>query len=351
MNTRCSVCISLVCLSLSSGFAQQPSASAPPVPNRRIALDVVVTDKSGTPVPGLQQQDFTLLDNKQPATILSFDAVAGGAAKADSPVEVILVIDEVNSTYRSVAIERGQLEKLLKRNGGELDRPTSMVFFSDKGTAIGSVSSRDGNALLAELDDHQTGLRTVTRSQGIYGAGDRIMLSLNAIEQLIRYEASRPGRKLVIWISPGWPLLSGPREELTSKDQQSIFGNIVALSDGLRQARITLSSIDPLGTSDAGGFRTIYYETFVKGVKKASQVHIGNVGLQVLATQSGGRVLNSSNDVAGEIETCVADANAFYVLSFDGLRGDGPNEYHALELKIDKPGLTARTRTGYYAQP
>jgi hypothetical protein len=33
------------------------------------------------------------------------------------------------------------------------------------------------------------------------------------------------------------------------------------------------------------------------------------------------------------------------------LAGDGPNEYHALEIKLGKPGLTARTRTGYYAQP
>ena len=86
-------------------------------------------------------------------------------------------------------------------------------------------------------------------------------------------------------------------------------------------------------------------------MKKARQVQIGNLALQVLAAQSGGRVLNSDNDVAGEIATCVADANAFYVLSFDGLPGDGPNEYHALEIKIDKPGLTARTRSGYYAQP
>ncbi len=28
-----------------------------------IRLDVVVTDKSGTPVSGLKQEDFTLLDN------------------------------------------------------------------------------------------------------------------------------------------------------------------------------------------------------------------------------------------------------------------------------------------------
>jgi hypothetical protein len=55
--------------------------------------------------------------------------------------------------------------------------------------------------------------------------------------------------------------------------------------------------------------------------------------------------------VEREIEMCAAEANAFYVLTFDGLAGDGPNEYHALEIKIDQPGLTARTRSGYYAQP
>jgi len=86
-------------------------------------------------------------------------------------------------------------------------------------------------------------------------------------------------------------------------------------------------------------------------VKKADQVRFGDLALQVLAAQSGGRVFNSNNDVAGEIATCDADAGAFYVLTFDGLPGDGPNEYHTLAIKIDKPGLTARTRAGYYAQP
>jgi hypothetical protein len=47
----------------------------------------------------------------------------------------------------------------------------------------------------------------------------------------------------------------------------------------------------------------------------------------------------------------MGDAKSFYVLSFDAAAGDGPNDYHALDLKIDKPGIMARTRTGYYAQP
>jgi VWFA-related protein len=80
-------------------------------------------------------------------------------------------------------------------------------------------------------------------------------------------------------------------------------------------------------------------------------VEAGDLALQVIATQTGGRVLNSSNDIGKQIESCMGDANSWYVLAFDSPRADGPNEYHKLDVKIDKPGLTARTRTGYYAQP
>jgi VWFA-related protein len=344
MSTWCVRWIPLFGLSLFSGFGQQAEP-----PNRQITLDVVVTDKSGKQVPGLQQQDFTLLDNKQPQKILSFEAVQGGAS--DLPVEVVLVVDEVNTTFTNVSFERAQIEKFLKHDGRELPRPVSLAVLSDAGMSMGGVTTQDGSALIAELDRNKAGLRTITRSQGFYGAEDQIGLSLRALQQLADYETPRPGRKLVIWISPGWPLLSGPRNELTDKDQRRFFSNIVALSDSLRRARITLYSIDPLGTQDSGGFRTSYYEEFVKGVKKASQVQMGNVGLQVFATQTGGRVLVSNNDLAGEIATSVADASAFYVLTFDGLPGDGPNEYHALEIKLDRPGLKALTRTGYYAQP
>jgi VWFA-related protein len=316
-----------------------------------MTLDVVVTDKSGKPVSGLQQQDFTLLDNKQPQKIVSFHAVEGGAATADPPVEVILLVDDVNTSPSQVAFERDQIERFLRRNGGELARPASTVVLSDSGIAIGDTSSRDGNAVVADLNQKKSGLRSIGRSQGVYGAHDRLVLSLHSLQQLADYEAPKPGRKLAVWISPGWPLLSGPEVMLTSKDQQGLLNSIVGLSDRLRQARITLYDVDPSGTTDAVGFQTFIYKDYLKPVRKVGQAQYGNLALQVLAYQSGGRVLNSSNDVTGEIEACVADANSFYVLSFDGLPGDGPNEYHALEIKIDKPGLAARTRSGYYAQP
>ena len=114
---------------------------------------------------------------------------------------------------------------------------------------------------------------------------------------------SRPGRKLVVWISPGWSFLATPRVELSSKDQQGLFQSIVGISAGMRLAHIPLYNLNPTGSG--GGVLRSYYKDFIKGVKSPNQVRIGNVALQVFAYQSGGLILNSSNDLAGEIAKCV----------------------------------------------
>jgi VWFA-related protein len=316
-----------------------------------MTLDVVVSDKSGKPVGGLQESDFTLLDNKQPVKIVSFRAGEAGAAKADRQVEIVLLLDEVNVAHANVGFAREQIKKFLQRYDGALPVPMSVAYLTDSGLTRGEAATRDRDALVAGIDQSKNTLRTITRAQGYYGAAERQQLSLKALGQLALDAGGRPGRKLVIWISSGWPLLTGPHVELSAKDQQWIFGAIISLSDGLRQTGVTLYQVDPLGMSGEGATQTQYALGFVKGVRKAKQVEHANLALQVLAVQSGGRVLTSNNDVAGEIASCIADADAYYSIAFDGLPGDGPNEYHALEIKLDKPGLTARTRTGYYAQP
>jgi VWFA-related protein len=334
----------------------QPRTATPPAPtssgaDRQITIDVQVTDKSGAPIRGLQQQDFTLLDDKQPREIRSFQAVDNTAVSTDPAVEMVMVVDAVNTSFQAVTFERQELKKFLLRNGGKLALPTSLVFVTDTGTKMQNGFSRDGNALATLYEQYETGLRSITRSSGIYGAAERFDLSLRALSQLVAYEGSRPGRKLIVWFSPGWPLLSGPRVQPTHKDEENLFRNIVSMSDQLRQAGVTLYSIDPLGMSDAGGFRTFYYKEFVKGVPFSKQALPGNLGLPVLVVQSGGRVFNSSNDLTSAIVDCTADAEAFYAISFDSAKADHANEYHAIGVTVDKPGATARTRTGYYAQP
>ncbi|MGC2657136.1 MAG: VWA domain-containing protein [Bryobacteraceae bacterium] len=332
-----------VCLSiLSVGALTQPSAN-------RITLDVVAKDKSGKAVPGLQEQDFTVLDGKQPRKIISFDAIAGPASASDT--NVVLLVDAVNTPFQRVAYERGELDKFLKRDDGKLNWPITIALFTDSGVNIQPSPSRDGNALAAYIDQNETGLRAVTRSQGFYGAVERLKLSLNALSQVCQKERTVPGRKILVWISPGWPLLSGPHVEMTNKQEQQTFQTIVQMSIRLREARIALYAVDPLGMSDSGETRTFYYKTFLKGVKSPQGAQLGNLGLQVLAEQSGGKVFNSNNDIAGEVEECVRDSTPYYVISYDGPRADGPDDYHPIEVKIAGHDIKAQTRSGYYAEP
>ena len=326
--------------------AQQNTQSTPS-PASRIYLDVVVTPKSGPPVANLQPQDFTILDNKTPRHATSFQAFSG----SQEPVEVVLVIDAVNTSYQNLSYERGEIDKFLRANGGRLPQPMALAFFTDTSTQIQPGFSTDGNALSASLDQHVIGLRNIRRSSQ-FGDSERVQLSMKALGEIASHEADRPGRKLIFWISPGWPLLSGPRSELelTSNQQNQLFATIVGFSTRLREARITLYSIDPLGSGEGVG-RTFYYQEFLKGVSKASQVVVGDLSLQVLATQTGGLALNSSNDVASLLQQCLADAQAYYAISFDPSPADHRDEYHSLEIRLSKPGLTARTRQGYYAQP
>src|ERR1700722_4255722 len=327
--------------------AQQQAPPAQLAGAGSIILDVVVTPKSGPPVSGIEQKDFTLLDNKIPQTLTSFRAIDGRYAA----VRVILLVDAVNVDYSIVAYERDQIDKFLRTDGGHLAHSTALAVLTDKGAQMLGGFSTDGNTLSASLDQYAVSLRLVNRTAGFWGDAERLQYSLDGLQELVAHEASAPGRDIILCISPGWPLLSGPRVELDEKKQQQTFGEIVSLSTQLLQARITLYGIDSLGTRDAGSTRLTYWENFVKGVSKPSQVQLGDLALQVLASQSGGVVLTSSNDIAAMLRKCLSDTSAYYELSFNPPEGGQPHEYHQLEVHIEERGLTARTRQGYYSQP
>lgn len=326
--------------------AQQPETTVQGPPGA-ITLDVVVTPKSGPPVSGLQQQEFTVLDNKTPQTITSFQAFR----EREAPIEMILVMDDVNTGLEHIAYERSEIHKFLKIDGGRLLNPTALAFLTDTGFSVQDEFSTDGNALSASLDQYKPGLHSILRSGGVYSAAERFDISLKALDQLISRESARPGRKFIVWISPGWPILSGPgiEEQLGDKQRQEIFSEVVQLSTMLRNGRITLYSIDPLGSADFAG-RAFRWEAFVKGISKPYQADPGCLALQVLAVQSGGKALTTGNDLAAYLQECVADSQAYYEMSFVPTLDTKRDDYHHLEVRVAKNGLTARTRQGYYSQ-
>jgi VWFA-related protein len=224
--------------------AGAPASAASTKPDRTVTLEVVVTDKAGKPVSGLQEQDFTLLDDKLTQKLRTFHAMA--AATSPTPVEIILLVDSVNATFQTVAAARQEIAKFLGQGGGKLALPVAMGFFSNAGIKLQSSPTRDGQAVLAFFDENSNGLRTITQSGGFYGGIERQQLSLRALALLAETVEKMPGRKLLVWISPGWPLFSGPGLDLTLKQRQGIFQSVVGLSGLLRQADITMYEVDPL---------------------------------------------------------------------------------------------------------
>jgi len=225
----------------------------------------------------------------------------------------------------------------------------SLFVLSDKSTDQ-SVVTRDGNALADALNSYQARLRIHTRAQGFYGDVERCNLSLYALGEFVTHEATPPGRKLLIWLGPGWSLFRYS-QVVTAKHRDELFNYIVRFSTALREARVTLYNINPLITEvPPFGPEYDYYKNFLKGVDSANEVQRSNLSLQVLAVQSGGQVINATNDIAGSIARCLEDAKAFYTLSFNSPIAKHSNEYHSLQVKVSKPGLTARTRMGYYLQ-
>lgn len=317
----------------------------------QIQLDLVVTDAAGRAVTGLQPWDLAVTDNGEARKILTFRAFNGTTVKPEPPVEVILVLDMLNLPFQQVAFVRQQVEQFLKENDGRLKQPVALMVLTDAGLRVQPRPSTDGNALVGIVKQIGAGVSSISPAMGGQGFVERFQLSVRQLEAIAENAANAPGRKLLIWVGPGWPMLDVRADGYSEKDQLRYFDGIVELSTKLREARMALYSVSPQDSSIDSGLRSQVYRAFLKGVKTPEQADSGDLALKVLVTQSGGLILGPDNDLAGQIDRCVGDANGFYRVSFNPPPAAHRDEYHELKIAVDKPGLTVRTTSAYYNQP
>ncbi|MGA8042277.1 MAG: VWA domain-containing protein [Terracidiphilus sp.] len=320
------------------------------IPDGAIKINAIVTDAAGKPVMDLQPWDLKLMDNGKPGKILSFKKFDGVQVVPQPPVEVILVMDLVNLPFSQVALVRQGLDAYLLRNGGRLEQPVSVILLTDTAVRVQPKPSLDGNAVAKEVRDIDANIRTLDRAMAGYGELERLQLSARQMAGIAANESQKPGRKLVIWLGPGWPLLTRPDVGYYSqKVQDEYFAAIVELSRSLREAQIEVYSVGPTLIDTVT--KMFEYQAYVKGVKNANDAATPNLALGVLAEQTGGKVMVPNNDMAGQIAQCVADANAYYRIGFDPPVAGHADEYHELKLAPDRPGLKVRTTMGYYDEP
>lgn len=316
----------------------------------QIRLDVAVTDTAGKAIAGLEPTDFKLLDNGEAQKILSFRSFDGVQVKPDPPVEVFLMFDTVNLPFSQVSFARQEIERFLRTNGGHMAQPVRLVLLTDAGMRMQPRPSMDGDALISVLQSVKGGVHTITSAMGAGGELERFQLSVRQMALIADNEARRPGRKLLIWVGSGWPMLNSHQYTFSDRDQLHYFDSIVQLSTTLREARMAVYNVSSVDTG-ADAINQQMYRGFLKGVASAHKADTGDLALKVLAIQSGGRILGPNNNLAEQIASCIADANAFYTISFNPPPAKQANEYHDLKVVVDRPGATVRTSSGYYNQP
>lgn len=347
LNAALALTLSAFSLSL---VAQQPEASLhkPPTaaaPAESIQLDVVVENKSGQPITNLQQQDFTVLDDKTPRPITSFRV----ETPRQVPVEVILYLDAVNTPYELLAQVRKGTDQYFKENEGALAHPTTFAFLTDDGAQFNKRFSSNGMKLSDDLEHDQVGIRQINRSTQ-WSAIDRLNIGIRAIHQLVDFSSRLPGRKIIIFISPGFPLLSGPGVQLTKNQHRQIFGDAIYLTNQLRRNDVTLYNIDPIGVSQSM-FSATYYQTYLKGLTQVDDAQFAYLSPQVLSPQSGGLTITSSNDIPDMIQRCLRDTESWYSISFSPLPSEKHDDFHSINVRVDQAHAVVRTRDGYYANP
>jgi VWFA-related protein len=342
------------------------------VTQHRIILNVHVADASGGPQPALNETDFTLYDNDQPRKLVSFRSVDGNSGGA----HVILVIDAVNNFTRQLHFYEKEIESFLKKSSDPLPVPVAIGVFAGYSINVGQ-SSRDRSALLAELtakvpdlrttgcitqQDHSARMNAPFTAGGVGGEraqssqelackNDRFVQSVNALSQLARKEVDVPGRLVLVWLGPGWPMLTDRAFSPDPPDlKRNFFEQLVVLSTALREAQVTVDAVASPDDSINPDTPNVRDSAFFNGVADEDQVSAAQFGLHVLAHQTGGKIVPETRDVPGQIDACIAEAESYYVLAFDSPRAANFGEYHALALKVDKPGLDVRTNTLYYAE-
>jgi hypothetical protein len=105
-------------------------------------------------------------------------------------------------------------------------------------------------------------------------------------------------------------------------------------------ANLTIHTLDPVGL-----------ETIGNSPMGGSAVAIRERqdDLKVLADLTGGRSVISSATPEQALPSLFAESNAYYLLAFAPAETSASGKFHSIEVKVNRPGVAVRTRSGYYA--
>jgi Ca-activated chloride channel family protein len=260
-----------------------------------VSLFPTVTDAQMRLVPNLTRDDFEVLDNDKPQTLVVFDSES-------QPITVVVMLDTSASMTGSIELLKSAAEQFVMRLLP--DDKASVGAFNDK-IEISSSFSSDRDALVTEIRDLD------------FGNGTRLYDALGeSLDQL----RGIPGRRVVLVFTDG-------------DDTSSRVGR-GAIMDRARAEEVMIYAI---------GLQSEYFDGLRMVRSKPDS------GLRRLADETGGGYfeLKKTSDLGPTFSRVAQELHSQYVLGFEAQQLDG--KVHKLTVKMKQPGMTARARRSYLA--
>jgi len=284
-------------MSLTVAAQQPPAAQGPTFKSgtQLVSLFVTVADEARRLVPGLTQDDFEVLDNDKPQSIVFFQNEV-------QPITVVVMLDTSGSMTLTLDLLRQAAEqfliRLLPADKGRVGAFNDKIQFSSKFT-----SNRD--QLVTEVKNLD------------YGNGTRLWDAVGAsLDELKVIE----GRRVILVFTDG--------DDTSSKIGQ---GTVI---DRARAEEVMIYAI---------GLESNYFNGQHMVRTKPDS------GLRKIADETGGGYfeLKKSSELASTFTKVAQELHSQYVLGFAPTQLD--NRVHKLAVKVKQPGMVARARRSYLA--
>lgn len=261
-----------------------------------VPLYVTVTDATRRLVPDLQREDFQVFDSKRPQEIVLFE-------NQTQPITAVVMLDtSLSMTLNFDVLKRGGEQFLLRLLPDDRARVGA---FNDK-IQFASELTSDRDALVSSLQD--------------LGFGNPTRL-YDAIEASLDELRSAEGRKVVLVFTDG--------DDTASK---------IGVGKVLERARAEEVMVYAIGLES---------EMVVDGRRFRTRP---DRGLKRLAEETGGGYfeLERTDELGATFTRVAQELHSQYVLAFVPQTLDG--KVHELEVRLTRPGLTARARKSYLAK-
>ena len=162
--------------------------------------------------------------------------------------------------------------------------------------------------------------------------------TLSTLETLARRAAGLPGRKLIFFISDGFPL------DARNGDT----------SDRLRRiADASIRSGVVIYTMDARGLVTDMMDASAEnppsGLAAMASRGVGEDVLNALAADTGGRFIHNTNDFGPDLTKALKDTSTYYLLAWRPAEEDGGKKFRSIEISVkNRPELSVLVQRGYF---